>query len=546
MKRRLGKREITGAAVRWYEGKGMFRVAVALTVMAAVLGVLFAGRPANDVAGCYARQVREFAAGNWPAAFFHMSPPLVIVLAGLLAKLAVPPFAALKIMSGAFFVAGLWPLRRLLQRALAPKHVAWGCLLYAVCPRLIRYATMGTLDSAKAFFLLWLAVALLEYSESRRWKPLLLGAVAAACFALARPEAVFFLPLFLVCLWGLSFSASRWLRRPLGVWRTVRDTGVFVLVAGLLCLPQVLYVQKACGYPALDSRQATVIQRALAAAGLGHPPSLPPAPTAGLQPRADILPEDVHSFGRNIRETIKGLDNVLLCLALIGIVPLLRRRGWGRTDTVCLAIILYNIALFLANGFVTKRYITPTTPFLLAWSVAGIVVLKTRVLDRLHRRLFAVVAVVFIVISVGDGLSRARPAWPPKRDQARELGRWLAAHRQEPVKTRPVALVSNPVWILDEYHDGRQPIVACTKPQYAFWAEADWVSIGGDVVYPCERLVQRLQERQVDLLIADADFLLSCPEFNPGDARFAKVAGIPSSVNCEVYRVLPKSPTKAE
>ena len=225
----------------------LFRAALALTLVASALAVLLNDGPCNDVASVYARQVRELAAGRWAGAFFHMTPPLVIVLAGLLAKLAIPPFAALKIVSGAFFVAGLWPLRRLLRRALqcystlsygsqavgvqpsgcpedtlkrelqlrpechpqmtgrhraqgvlasehqpgGPPHrpeprcgssrlVGWACILYAVSPLVLRAATKGTLETAKVWLLLWVAVAVLEYGETQGQRWLLAAAAGAA------------------------------------------------------------------------------------------------------------------------------------------------------------------------------------------------------------------------------------------------------------------------------------------------------------------------------------------------------------------------------
>ena len=56
------------------------------------------------------------------------------------------------LVSGFFFVATLWPLRSLLRGFLGDRAAVWGCLLYVLTPKLIRFAGSGLLESGRNFF----------------------------------------------------------------------------------------------------------------------------------------------------------------------------------------------------------------------------------------------------------------------------------------------------------------------------------------------------------------------------------------------------------
>jgi len=505
-------------------------------------GVLFDQDPTNDVASCYARQVREFAAGNWPGAFHHMTPPLVIVLGGMIAKLGIPPFAALKIVSGLFFIAGLWPLSRILRRMAPASLAGWGCLLYAVSPRLVRYAAVGLLDSVKLFFLLWLVDQLLAYAEEQKTRPACWLGVAAGGLALARGEGIFFLPLVLAGMLLLPWfkpcppvtgGPSRLTRAIRSIWQGILVVGI----AGLLCLPQILYIQSTTGYPALDSRQTKRVQIMLGkwfpSRATQFTARVPDTPTQVLgRPRTDIPPEDVITPWRNFREAVKGLDHFLLALAALGLAWKLRRRQWCAADVLCAGIIAYNIVLFAVNGFITKRYTAVTAPFLLAWSVQGAAFLKVDLFDRFHRRLFPIAAVgVILGFAVNSAKNLVKLDNPP-----RQFARWLAPHRSAFIKPSPIRLVSDPHG--KEYHDGRQPLIAATTAQYSFWAKADWVGIPHRRWFTPDEVRLLLCRRQADLLVVDADLRGVCPSLDPDRvAWLEQVAGTPAGAPWALYRV---------
>ena len=525
-----------------------------------LVGVFGNDRPGTDVAICYAPQVREFAVGNWAAAFFHVTPPLVIVLAGVLAMLVGgSAFAALKVVSAALFLAGLWPLRRLLARVLPERYVAWGCVLYVISPRLSRYALAGTLESAKLFFLLWGLVLLFACVEKRSWRYVVGLALALAGLALSRAEGIFMVPFFaaglvLLPAWTTRHAATGWQRPAL---TGLGQAAVVLALLFLLCLPQLLYVYRITGTPALDSRQTMRIRSLLKSPlSLSFPtpvsaPAALPVPAAPTAPSEAVTPavapppppavvmrpvpaEDRVTPVRNVREAFKGLDMFWVALAAVGIVLRLRRRAWSLTDTALLALILYNVALFAANGFITKRYTATTAPFILAWAVDGVVLLRSRYLDRVHRRAFAAVITAVVLISAWNGLVKVRKWAGAAPNPAREFGEWVQQNRAQLVTSSTVQLISDRVTM--DYHNGRRPIIAATSPQYAYWAAGDLILIEGDRIYPLPQVQARLAASVAELVVVDEEFREACPDFRGNLPGFAALPDQPGISGVTVFR----------
>ncbi len=520
----------------------LFAYSVAGAVLLVLLGVVGNGRPANDVAGCYARQVREFAAGNWSAAFFHMSPPVVPTAAGLLARyLRLPPFAALKVISGAFFVAGLWPLRRILRSMLPARQAGFGCLLFLASGRLLRYATMGLLDSSKAFFLLLLTALVMEYALRCRWRTAAWIGLAAAGLSLARGEGLFLVPFFALAMWVLPEGFARKGMRLKNLFRALPHGGVLLLVFGMVCAPQMAYVNKVSGFPALDSRQIWRIRKLLPAGDAPDgSPVLIPLPARGVRARATVRPEDKRSWSRNAREALKGLGRAYVVLGILGLAALFRRRKLNRWDALLAAVVLYNAALFAANGFITKRYTTPTSPFLIPWVVHGLFELDRLFLARLHRKAFAVLFGILLLAGVWKGLAKVRPRWPLEPNREKVVGKWILEHKSELAPADGPRLRSHPVQ--NDYHDGRRPIVAATTSQYSFWAEADWVWINTHYLYSPEAVRDLFRKNHVELLVVDPRFRETCPDFElrseGSTLRLAK--DFAPEIDCQIWRVGPK------
>lgn len=487
--------------IRACNDDALFALAVLITAVVAFLGVVGNQDPANDVASCYARQVREFAAGNWEGAFFHMTPPLAIVLAGLLAKfLWLPPFAALKMVSGGLFVGCLWPLHQLLRRRLSEEDARLGCLVFLFSGRLMRYATMGLLDSPKAFLLLLLAWLVCRYAEKPDYRRAVEVGLALAGLSLVRGEGVFFVPLglaavvFLPWLWGtVRMNRTSWVRTMFHVFLV----GLVILA---VTLPQLLYIRHTTGYLGLDSRQAWRFRTCLEHVGIGSSGSSlslePPLPenATPITPPA----EDRGGWGRNARETVKGLDPTYLLLCGIAFGVLYRRRGFTRLDLVLAAPVLYNLALFTANGFITKRYIACTAPFLVPWATIGLRRLAGISWFREHHWLQVSVMVILVGIGISGGTAKIRHLEVPHE---KRVGEWLRAHRTKCCSSSSHRLYSHPAW--NDYHDGRLPVILAVSPQYAYWGEADWVRINGHFQFPPDAVIRLFTEWNADVLVED-------------------------------------------
>ncbi len=520
----------------------LFLIAFLAAAALLLIGILLDQDPKNDVASCYARQVREFAGGNWDTAFFHMTPPLTVVLGGILAKLGLPAFTALKLVSAAFFLAGLWPLRRLLRRMVPGPLAEWGCLLYALAPQLTRYAASGLLDMAKMFFLLWLAELLTAQAvdTGSKWRRSLWIGAAFAGLALARAEGLFFLPLVLACMFipdlvrKPACTCGRLKPALLGAARA----GLAAGVALILCLPQALYERGTTGYPVLDSRQIAPVRKVLEKLSLGgrwdamaRPVQTPPGqPVIGTAKQED-RPEDTVTPWRNLKETAKGLEPLFLALAGLGLWLRLRRREFGLPDAVCAAFILYNVLLLTGTGFILKRYVMTTQPFLLVWAVTGVLCVKERFLDRMHVRLFPAAAILVLVVSAGAVAPKLVHLNPPEKP----FGCWLRAHRGGFITPATQPLKSD----LLDYHDGRLPLVLAAVPQYSFWAECDWVIIPGKYSCTPDELRQIARRQNAGILVVDKQLYSLCPELKPEQTPWLEaIKDAPANPRIAAYRII--------
>ncbi len=531
-----------------YDDK-FFRLAVVIGLVAVVLGVFFNLDPSNDVANLYARQVRLISQGEVDRGLFLFPPPLVVLIASGFAVVGMSAFSALKLVSGLFFVAGLWPLRWITRRVVGVRFVPWTALLYIACPRILRYATMGTTDSAKMFLLLAVMALLFALYDEPRWKTTLLLAVATAGLALTRGETVFFIPPILT---GVGWCVWMGIRREQGCARLLCGAGqgvvhgaLFAAVVAVLLLPQALRIHRYTGVPALDSRQVMRFggcdkvdeDNEIDEPGEGGQvggvsvPAPTHAPVEVLPPTRE---EDRVTVWRNVRETIKGLHPFMLVFAVVGLGVKLRRRQWSWHDLAFASVIAFNVSLFACNGFITKRYIAPTMPLLLPWTVIGLAALKDNWLDRLAPKAFPILAVLFVLVGVWDGLSDVRPSWDFELEESHVLGAWILEHRDQ--------LPNNNLPPLDwsatatRFHDGAQPVIASCSPQYSFWAQGDWVDIEANLKLPYSYLVDHLTKNRVDLLVVDDAFLRSCPDFfQRQQEHFTELHGLPQGIRPRLF-----------
>ena len=73
-----------------------------LGLACSVLTISFNDHIGNDTAAYYTRMAHEFKEGNYGRAYFHLTPPLVPTLAGLVGKLGFSGWTSMKLVSCIF------------------------------------------------------------------------------------------------------------------------------------------------------------------------------------------------------------------------------------------------------------------------------------------------------------------------------------------------------------------------------------------------------------------------------------------------------------
>ena len=113
-----------------FRQKPVFTATVLMGLVFTLLAVWSTRPPNFDTASYYGRMAAEFATGNYDRAFYHMIPPLVPALAGVVAKTGLDPVAALRLVSGLFYVGGLWWLYNIdfdPAASAGPAEIVCGC-----------------------------------------------------------------------------------------------------------------------------------------------------------------------------------------------------------------------------------------------------------------------------------------------------------------------------------------------------------------------------------------------------------------------------------
>jgi hypothetical protein len=201
---------------------------------------LLADRPLTDVRGYAERYYVQYPALGlliWPP-LFHALTGAVMLVAGTSSVVATLMVALSAAIACVF-------LFRLVSRTHDQPTAAVVVLLFGTCPLVFEYSRHVMLEMPT---LMWGLIATFHFvrflDESRR-RDVLIAAIASACAALTRFDAVYLLPLF-----GILLAAR-------GEWRVLKrwDVWASAAVALLLVLPYYALVAKEIG--GLHLRQAS-------------------------------------------------------------------------------------------------------------------------------------------------------------------------------------------------------------------------------------------------------------------------------------------------
>ncbi len=115
--------------------------------------IFFHGIDYRDTANMYASLLRALVSGEYGEAFHPAVPSLNVLLARLFTLTGMEPDVALSAVSCLFYVATIPFVYLLLKCFLSAEPSAFGALLFACTPKIIRFSCAGLLDSGKLFFL---------------------------------------------------------------------------------------------------------------------------------------------------------------------------------------------------------------------------------------------------------------------------------------------------------------------------------------------------------------------------------------------------------
>jgi len=501
----------------------IFLGAVLLGIVLMALHVIFNNYIDDDTAKYYAPMARAFAEGNYERAFYDMIPPLMPVIGGIVAKvLPLDAFSCLILISGLFFVASLYPLRRFLLNFVSPQLASWGCVAYICVPRLIDYAGAGLLTTGKLFFLIWAIVLIIDYAKEHKVSKLVWLGANLAGLSLIRGEGVIYIPFLFI--WAVILLKKSIDPADKHRFRKffIQTSRAAIIVGGvlLLCLsPRMYQMQREFGAPVLDSRQAGRFKETVRAVKriLGDDvktttdlstvdkvethTNIPPNVNADI----DDSPLTPHNLRETLKRFLNGSYQIYLVFSIIGIILVICKKRWSSLHTFAITLIIFNAIIFIPIA-IASRYYTINIIMFLPFTLVAVQSIYARCNSRNTLLLFRGVISLVLLVQVVKGSKHIRK----KKylfNEYKQVGEWINAHRSDFVKDTPVILPKNMMY--QNYQPGTDLIIASRKVQTAYWAKADHIGLN-DLVFDEQNFLKYIQGNKVDLIVAEANLLEYC------------------------------------
>lgn len=408
----------------------------------------------------YMSMVSGFKVGDWEHAFDLAMTPLLPAMAGVLARIGVPIPEATTLISCLFCILAVFPVYGLLTFFMERKYAAWGALFFALMPKIIRYGFSPLLDSGRWLFVPLALYLIFCFVRRRKYVTLCwLGATFAA-LSLVRSEGVVYMAMLLGFMGLMLLQADKWKL-------SFRWIGRFVLyclvVAGIclaLCLPRLIQLYQATGYPALDTRQTWGVRGIChriavwtgAEESAAGEPVRASSTTYGSVNDFDFAWVTDWQFEKRFwKNMLDGCYIPYLILAVFGMILLFRRKEWRFDDSIMLLLLAANTVAFFLMRSAAGRYFFINAFFLMPFTVYGfreVLALVGRAPAKFRLPCLTAVALVVIgILQLWNGLDNL---FPSKNDYFKTLGRELAAWQQG-VTPRSGTRNINLLTIGDEY-----------------------------------------------------------------------------------------------
>lgn len=336
----------------------VFLLAFLLCSLLSVLSLLFTYDIYRDVANVYAYYAREMGRGNWTGFWVGRVPMLQILLAGTLALAGMEAFHANIFVSCMFYTLTLFPLRGFLKQFLSPIQAAWGCVLFAAAPKLIRFSVSGMIDAGRYFFLIAALYLLFRLKERLSGKDVCLFGLSLAGLAVSRGEELPFSLMLLLLLPVISWSGKeRFAWRP-RLKAMLAAAVIFLIGITPFCAANLHFY----GAFVPDLRLAGMLYRGWDPANSAENFS-PKVPTEKKSRPAE-------EFCDTVTNTFRGGYEPYLVLAMIGGFLLIRRRQWDRRHTLLIVLFLLHGIIYFKVGS-AYRYSIYLSPLFMPLTVGG-------------------------------------------------------------------------------------------------------------------------------------------------------------------------------
>ncbi|MFA6716020.1 MAG: hypothetical protein WCS27_11635 [Victivallaceae bacterium] len=420
----------------------------------------------DDIAAWYAPMTRAFVRGEWDNAFTLSVPVLNSTLAGIFSLSGMEPFRALVLVSCLFYVASIPVLFQVLRYFLKrDDYAAWGCFLYVVAPKIIRFSCTGLLNPAKNFFIIAAVALILTATKRLKWTNTFLLGIVLAGLALARAETIIFLP-FLVLWYAYFIFADKKIDVPRRLVRIFVHCLVITLVFFACVSPRLYQSYKLTGTPVLDIRQANYAYKVFPFSRETYSQKLiitVPRETEVPNPK---LHNGWEMIWQGIECFVRGSYSLYLVLALFGIYLWWKRKENRPEAFMLFSIVIINAAILIGISN-SVRYYTINSIMLLPFTFIAI----KSAWDLLSVRKSLKSLAVFLMIAIASLqiINGIKKAITHEYDFEYKVGHWIRNGGKTPV-------------------NGKRLVIAATQPQYSFWADAVWMNISENRIQFAEQL----------------------------------------------------------
>ncbi|MCP3968440.1 MAG: glycosyltransferase family 39 protein [Lentisphaerae bacterium] len=426
--------------------------------------ILFCTDVYNDISMFYGPITQAFADGDWDRAFSGIIGPLNPALASVFVKLGFHSFVALMIVSCIFYVLCIFPIFGFLRILLGNKnYAAWGCVMYILTPKIIRFGCTGLLNSGRNFFLAGAVFLVLSFFEKvRTWKLILLGFCLAG-LALNRGEGLLYAPLFIIWLLLIPLQEANWkLSRKIS-WMAFKRIFIVTTVTLICIQPRMVQMYNETGVPCTDIRQAETAKMALVSTGVFKEDVTQTSSKQTFVAENGRKRSKLLSF-RKLHRLVdcfgRGSYWIYLGFALIGLGVMLFRKKFNFRLLLPISVIAYSTLIFF-QVILAYRYFTLNAMLMLPFSFTGLYFLYKQAEKRRLKYVFIAALIVMGIFQAGNGM---RKVLSRKYDYEKGIGDWLTVHKPELARGAELKMIS-------------------PKPQYSYWSGIPFVGGNEPTIY---------------------------------------------------------------